>query len=796
MFGRVSSPLGARVRISFFPSEQDRMPRAVECTWEMLAIQLAAPVLSPCTIAVCLGSKCEHKLGQAWSPAVYPPGVARGKRNVGSVSLLVVDLDHMTELMLAQVAIALQPYRYIVHATHSDREGDRCMRAVIDLDAPVPATEWDRFVPAAIAHMRLPLADRKANTGGADGVTFDASRLYFLPSRPHDGGYLVDTNEGAALDTAAILAAAPPRAVREHVAAPGSAAVCSPETMHAVSLQLAAAWPPRGRHYAFLALAGALATHGWPEDAITELTTRVAQLMPNSDDKAIDDRPAQAASSIALVQAGQPVTGWGTLANEYLNPAVVDAVRAALGMVDNSDMVRDIFGEVAETPATSSSEYPSLAALDAFASLVQQPAVPEVTAEPGTFLAFYQQARLDIAGRFGAADKAAPRVPSPLFIPARDLFTMDFPATPWLVQYLIPRGGTAAILAEAKSTKSWGAIEIAYSVSCGLDVFGKYRVPSAVPVAYFFAEEMGPSIRNRLRAFAAWRGMKPEDMTRNLHVQPRGESLDLTRDEDVARIVAACRAIGNIGLLVLDPLRDLHTGAENESDDMADVLKRVKAIGTLLGCTVLLVHHAKRASKDRQQDDNRPGSDARGSSVIEGALDAIISLRDLRGNGENVFTNDVITQVKNAKGAGKFALTLSIKDDTEGTSIHAAWSIGDEAIATADGQTFDELVLACLEHLLMCEIKKERPQTNELIRKAVSRKNDIVTAAMIGAEKDGFVLKNLVGKKHLGWLITERGRELVRAAAIAQTADNMPCPPPAEPTPSLSHVPGSYLISE
>ena len=784
------------MRISFFPSEQERTPRSVECSWELLAAQLSAPVLTPCTIATCLGSKCEHKLGQAWSPAVYPPGAARGKRNVGSVSVLVVDLDHMTEHIFAQVAIALQPYRYIVHATHSDREGDRCMRAVIDLDAPVPASEWDRFVPAAIAHMRLPLADRKVGTGGADGVTFDASRLFFLPSRPYDAGYLVDTNEGATLDTAAILANAPVKAPREYVPMPGAAAVCSPEIMQAAALQLAAAWPPRGRHYAFLALAGALATHGWPEEAITELTTRVAQLMPNSDDKAIDDRPAQAASSIALVQAGQPVTGWGTLANEYLNPAVVDSVRRMLGMVDNSDMIADIFGGAPmETPTpTASSEYPNLAALDMFATLVQQPAVPEVTAEPGTFLAYYQQARLDIASRLGSSDKAAPRVPSPLFIPARDLFTMEFPATPWLVQYLIPRGGTAAILAEAKSTKSWCAIEIAYAVSSGLDVFGKYRVPSAVPVAYFFAEEMGPSIRNRLRAFATARGMKPEDMTRNLHVQPRGENLDLTRDEDIARIVGACRAIGNIGLLILDPLRDLHTGAENESDDMADVLKRVKTIGTLLGCTVLLVHHAKRASKDRQQDDNRPGSDARGSSVIEGALDAIISLRDLRGNGENVFTNDVITQVKNAKGAGKFPLTLTIKDDAEGTSINAAWTIGDASIANAEGQTFDELVLACLEHLRMCEIKKDRPQTNELIRVAVKRKNDIVTAAMIGAEKDGFVLKNIVGRKHLGWLLTDRGRDHVRAAAIVQTAENMPLPPAAEPTPSLSHVPGVPLI--
>lgn len=773
------------LRISFFSDETSNVPKALDVTWEQLAQQLNAPKLAPCTVAdgpsKCVGPKCPHKLGQAWSPGAYAPGAKRSKRTVAAVSVFAIDLDHMTDLQLAAVALKLEPYRYIAHATHSDRDGDRCLRVVLALDQPVAGADWDRFWLTAIAELDLPLQHKRDQTGGIDAPTRDPSRLFFLPSRPHDGGFLSATNEGAPINVAAIMAKAPAPAEREALNLPGTATVVSEEVMQAAALELAAAWPPKGRHYAFLALAGALAMHGWPEEAITDLTTRVARFMPNSDEKAIADRPLQAASSIAMVLAGQHVTGWGTLASEYLTrPEAVDRVRAMLGMQNSQDAislaVAGLFeSSVAETPApTMSSEYPSLDALETYKPIQ---AVPEVTAEPGTFLAHVQQARRDVSVALGT--QVGTPSHAPLFMSARDLFAMKYPPTPWLIQGLLTDKGTAAILAEPKSTKSWLAIEFAMSVASGTVALGKYGVPTARPTAYFFAEDQGPAVRTRLAAFASGRGMRHEDLTANLYIQPRGENLDLTKDEDVSRIVASCRAIGNIGLLVLDPLRDIHSGAENDSDDMSAVFKRIRLIGTLLDCAVLLVHHSKRSSKDKEQDENRPGSDARGSSAIEGALDAIISLRDLRGNGTDELINTVVTQIKNAKSAGTFQLTLKIRDNADNQAEHAVWSIGAEA-PKVEAATFDQLVVQALEHMMGTELRKERSQTTEMIRKAVTRKYELVAAAMIQAERDGFVLKHLVGKKQVGWLMTESGRTHVRSA------HQTPTPPeaPAEVGPS------------
>ncbi len=759
-------------RISVFADETDNRPHVADVTWEQLVGQLQATRPAACTVFDCVGSKCPHKLGASWSPAAYPPGARRGKKNVSAVSLLVLDLDHMNDAQILAIDAKLAPFQRLTHASHSDRADDRCLRTVIALDAPVSGEDWPRFRATALTQLGL--------TDDPDPSTKDASRIFFTPSRPASADFLFDANDGHPLSTSTILSLAPPLAPPEALVLPGAVAVASAETIQAAALELAAAWPAKGRHDAFLALAGGLALHGWPEDAITALTTQVARLMPGSDEKAVGhDRIAQASSSVAAVQRGEHVKGWGALAAVLTRPDVVKSVRERLGMRDAAEGVTDGFlaAIAAQAPPPPLSEGYPVASLDAIGlfSANQAAAVSGVTAAPGTFLAHLQQARIDVALALGASSESLDE--RPLFISARDLFAMSFPPTPWLVRGLIAAKGVGGLLAEAKSAKSWLALELAMSVASGTKALGEFEVPESVPTAYFFAEDMGPSIRNRLKAFAAGRGMKPEDLTKNLHVQPRGRNLDLTTDESVALVVASCRAIGAIGFLVLDPLRDIQTGVENDSDDMSAVFKRIKLIGTLLDCTVLVVHHASRAGKGKdgaakKQDERRPGSDARGSSAIEGALDAIISLRDLRGNGTTEFTNTVVTQIKNAKSAGTFDLTLSIRDDANGQSEHAAWAVGSDVVARTDAVTLDQLVIAILEHMRKCEVKVEPPQTTEKLRKAVTRKYELVAAAMIEAERDAFVLKHLVGRKQAGWILTERGREHVSKA-------NEPVRPPS-----------------
>ncbi len=207
------------MRISRFDSNLDRLPKTTEVSWDELVEQLRDVHRAPCTTETCGRGEhehvyidrdgherrggCKHKYIGAWSPAVYPGGATRAKRSVESVSVLVADLDHLTDDDVQDFAARVEPYCYVAHATHGDRPGDRALRLLVRLSEPVQGSDWPRFWPAAMSALGLP----------ADPQTCDASRLYFLPTRPSDLDYLFEVNDGQAIDVARVLASAPEVAV-------------------------------------------------------------------------------------------------------------------------------------------------------------------------------------------------------------------------------------------------------------------------------------------------------------------------------------------------------------------------------------------------------------------------------------------------------------------------------------------------------------------------------------------------------------------------------------------------------
>jgi RecA-family ATPase len=71
-------------------------------------------------------------------------------------------------------------------------------------------------------------------------------------------------------------------------------------------------------------------------------------------------------------------------------------------------------------------------------------------------------------------------------------------------------------------------------------------------------------------------------------------------------------------LVVIDSLREAHTGDENTSKDMAPIMRQIRALTQPTGAAVIVVHHTVK---------NADVSDlyrARGSSAIVAAADAAI----------------------------------------------------------------------------------------------------------------------------------------------------------------------------
>jgi hypothetical protein len=188
------------MNLSRFP-EHAAPPLRWSPSWEQLVEELSTPRRTACTVADCRGSACKHKDGACWSPAVFVIDARfRSSLDVLAISCLTLDIDHVSEAALAALHDHLSRYQHMIHATHADRPGDRCLRVVVQLSRPVMPTEWKRFVRAAVALVGVPV----------DSPTIDIGRLFYLPSRPRDADYYVEARVGEQLDVDAVLSTAAP----------------------------------------------------------------------------------------------------------------------------------------------------------------------------------------------------------------------------------------------------------------------------------------------------------------------------------------------------------------------------------------------------------------------------------------------------------------------------------------------------------------------------------------------------------------------------------------------------------
>ena len=371
--------------------------------------------------------------------------------------------------------------------------------------------------------------------------------------------------------------------------------------------------------------------------------------------------------------------------------------------------------------------------------------------EPGS----YQEALILAAKDWDAevkADENKERVRVPMFMRGQAFQAVEFPPTPWLVNGIATKGGVGALATEPKSGKTWAATAMALSVAAGLPAFGQYDVEQG-QVGYFYAEDMGTSVKARALALA--KGMGLEGIPDALLLQPRGRDLDLQNDENMIEVIASVRLLGGVKLLVLDPLRDLHSGAEDSSDDMSRVMKRIRVLARVLDASVLFVHHSGKSSSDGGS--RRPGQRMRGSGAIHGAVDYGMYFSSLvTGNEGQEITNTVDYEVKAARAAGRCKLKLTMEDDKYGVAQHAIYSVGKCEEEDTESPGIADIVRA----LGMREgVGESAPTDREMIGLLKGGAQN-VRIDLASAEKAGYVVKHKSPMGAVtGWKLTPLGHE-------------------------------------
>ena len=261
------------------------------------------------------------------------------------------------------------------------------------------------------------------------------------------------------------------------------------------------------------------------------------------------------------------------------------------------------------------------------------------------------------------------------FVDAATLLSQDYGDTPWLVDGLITEEAVTVIGGEPKTAKTWAAIELALSICTGTPAFGEFRPRQQGGAFLFLVEDNARSVQKRIRSMVKGRGAVPDGWDRKLFVKPMG-AMRLDDDDHLARYVATVRRSGiKPSIIVFDPLRDLHHSNEDSSGEMQPIYAALRALRDVLRCAVVFVHHAGKATADSAN--RRGGQRLRGSSALHGAIDAGLYMmdptRDLEERGPAKYGALIESEVKAAKSAGHFHLSLEVFDNAQGDAVRAQW---------------------------------------------------------------------------------------------------------------------------
>lgn len=187
------------------------------------------------------------------------------------------------------------------------------------------------------------------------------------------------------------------------------------------------------------------------------------------------------------------------------------------------------------------------------------------------------------------------------------------PKLTWIIKRIIPRAELLVIFGEPGCGKSFLAMDMALSISRGLDWNGNRTKQGKV--VYCCAEDSN-GLSQRMRAYEERNGLQISDFD-NITIIP--VSPNFLEDTDNEILI---QLIGNADLIVFDTFARITTGAdENSGKDMGPILMRLQKLHTATGAMIGLVHHSGK--------DAARGS--RGWSGLKGAADTEIEVTGTTG---------------------------------------------------------------------------------------------------------------------------------------------------------------------
>jgi RecA-family ATPase len=209
------------------------------------------------------------------------------------------------------------------------------------------------------------------------------------------------------------------------------------------------------------------------------------------------------------------------------------------------------------------------------------------------------------------------------------------PPVPWLVEGLWLRGKINGIFGPEKTGKSrfiaWILAQM-LGHQAGGPVLHRDGNPMPVMhhrgfkrVLYLNAEEREVDVQARLNSYARYLGLEPREDWPIEYVNAAGMRLEQQRERQ--QLEETYLSTGKYDIFVIDPLRRVHTGNENDNSAMAPLHNDLRRWSNKYDLSELLVHHTGHLRDDA--DLERIATWSRGATDLPTLLDAATMMRTM-----------------------------------------------------------------------------------------------------------------------------------------------------------------------
>jgi KaiC/GvpD/RAD55 family RecA-like ATPase len=214
-------------------------------------------------------------------------------------------------------------------------------------------------------------------------------------------------------------------------------------------------------------------------------------------------------------------------------------------------------------------------------------------------------------------------------IPSLEDIGKGLPPIDWLWKGYIPRGLLTLLLASQGSGKSFVGLDFAHRIIHNLGFPDGAPIPRhGANVIYVEAENIPQVTYERAKAY----GMNQTRFFPMLADPEEGIDLSTTKYQD--RLTEMVHHL-KPELLVIDSLTSMHTGGQNNPEDLRPMIMYLVRLAGWAGCGVLLIHHIRKPPfGNKMQQADFGIEDASGSGYITQQARVVLGLRVVQTSPE------------------------------------------------------------------------------------------------------------------------------------------------------------------